>query len=144
MATRLQRRQISISSTTTTSTESINILDHEDEVQFVSLKMILFKYFLAKFLLLFNCQDYGKKVGILERIGYDPNNRIWDPDFFSSESRRLLKMALSGKEGIDQVLRECDQSMNKSYFYPMIKGYICCLSALTDLNQVFIINHTLL
>lgn len=82
-------------------------------------------------------QNHGKKVGILERIGYDPSKRIWDPDLFSEESRRLLKLALSGKEGLNQVMHECDLNVNRSYFYPLIKGYFCCLSALIDLNQVF-------
>jgi len=80
-------------------------------------------------------KDYDGN-GLLKQIGYDPNQRIWDPDFFFGEAQRMFKMALSNQ--LEEVLLECDLNMFKSYFYPMAKGGIIALLAVSSLDRELI------
>lgn len=69
-------------------------------------------------------------------MNYDKNQRIWDPEFFQEESKRLFKMALSNQ--LEECLMECDLNMMKSFFYPMAKGGIIALLSVSSLDRELI------
>lgn len=81
-------------------------------------------------------KDYDFKNGMLKNSNWDPEKRIFDPDFFFSEGQRMFKMALSNQ--LDEALLECDLNMFKSFFYPMMKGGIIALLSVSSLDRELI------
>lgn len=65
---------------------------------------------------------------------YDPSQRIWDPEFFFEEARRIFRLSMNNK--LDEALLECDLNMFKSYFYPFAKGGLIAVLSVSSLDKV--------